>query len=166
MADDKALRELLRRTLDWEDAHAGFDTAVAGIPVRLRGKRPSGAPHSPWQIVEHLRLAQHDILDFCINPDYEEQRWPEDYWPASERPGSDAAWKKSLAQFRRDRRALQRLAANPTIDLTAQIPHGSGQTYLRELILVADHTAYHVGQLVLVRQLLGIWKPKRPAGSG
>ena len=166
MADDKALRELLRRTLDWEDAHAGFDTAVAGIPVRLRGKRPSGAPHSPWQIVEHLRLAQHDILDFCINPDYEEQRWPEDYWPASERPESDSAWKKSLAQLRRDRRALQRLAANPKIDLTAQIPHGSGQTYLRELILVADHTAYHVGQLVLVRQLLGIWKPKRPAGSG
>ncbi len=166
MADDKALRELLRRTLDWEDGHAGFDTAVAGIPVRLRGKRPSGAPHSPWQIVEHLRLAQHDILDFCINPDYEEQRWPEDYWPPSERPGSDAAWNKSLAQFRRDRRALQRLAANPEIDLTARIPHGSGQTYLREIILVADHTAYHVGQLVLVRQLLGIWKPKRPAGSG
>jgi uncharacterized damage-inducible protein DinB len=166
MADDKALRELLRRTLDWEDAHVGFDTSVAGIPVRLRGKRPSGAPHSPWQIVEHLRLAQHDILDFCVNPAYEEQRWPEDYWPASERPGSDAAWKGSLAQFRRDRRALQRLAANPKIDLTAPIPHGSGQTYLRELILVADHTAYHVGQLVLVRQLLGIWKPKRPAGSG
>lgn len=166
MADDKALRELLRRTLDWEDAHVGFDTAVAGIPVRLRGKRPSGAPHSPWQIVEHLRLTQHDILDFCLNPDYEEQRWPEDYWPASDRPGSDAAWKKSLGQFRRDRRTLQSLAANPEIELTAQIPHGSGQTYLRELLLVADHTAYHIGQLVLVRQLLGIWKPKPPAGPG
>ena len=166
MADDGALRELLRRTLDWEDAHVGFDTAVAGIPVRLRGKRPSGAPHSPWQIVEHLRLTQHDILDFCLNPDYEEQRWPEDYWPASDRPGSDAAWKKSLGQFRRDRRTLQSLAANPEIELTAQIPHGSGQTYVRELLLVADHTAYHIGQLLLVRQLLGIWKPKPPAGPG
>ena len=158
--NEKALRALLHKLLDWEDAHVGFDSAVAGIPPRLRGKRPVGAPHSAWELVEHLRLAQFDILDFCVNPRYKEHRWPDDYWPSSRGPSSDAAWKKSIAQFRRDRRALQRLATDERIDLTATIAHGSGQTYLRELVLVADHTAYHVGQLVLVRQLLGIWKPK------
>jgi uncharacterized damage-inducible protein DinB len=158
--DDKVLRALLQKLLDWEDAHVGFDTAVAGIPPRLRGRRPAGAPHSAWELVEHIRLAQADILDFCVNAKYKEQRWPDDYWPSSRAPKSEAAWKKSLAQFRRDRRALQRLAADETLDLAAAIPHGSGQTCLRELLLVADHTAHHVGQLVLVRQLLGIWKPK------
>jgi hypothetical protein len=157
MADDKILRALLKRLLDWEDAHAGFDRAVAGIPQRLRGKRPEGAPHSPWELVEHLRITQFDILDFCVNPRYRERKWPEDYWPRSSHPPSPGAWTKTLAAFRRDRRALQRLAANHALDLNATIPHGSGQTYLRELVLVADHTAYHVGQLVLVRQLLGIW---------
>jgi uncharacterized damage-inducible protein DinB len=158
--DEKVLRTLLRKLLDWEDAHVGFDTAVAGIPPRLRGRRPAGAPHSAWELVEHIRLAQADILDFCVNPDYKEQRWPDDYWPSSRAPTSDAAWKKSLAQFRRDRRALQRLAADETLDLSVTIPHGSGQTYLREIVLAADHTAYHVGQLVLLRQQLGIWKSK------
>jgi len=156
----QALRALLHNLLDWEDAHVGFDSAVAGIPPRLRGKRPVSAPHSAWELVEHLRLAQFDILDFCVNPRYKEHRWPDDYWPSSRGPSADAVWKKSIAQFRRDRRALQRLATDERIDLTATIPHGSGQTYLRELVLAADHTAYHVGQLVLVRQLLGIWKPK------
>ena len=158
--NEQALRALLQKVLDWEDARVGFDSAVAGIPPRLRGKRPVGAPHSAWELVEHLRLAQFDILDFCVNPRYKEHHWPDDYWPSSRGPGSDAAWKKSIAQYRRDRRALQRLAADESIDLAATIPHGSGQTDLRELVLVADHTAYHVGQLVLVRQLLGIWKPK------
>ena len=151
---------MLRQLLDWEGAHVGFETAVAGIPSKLRSARPPGAPHSPWQIVEHLRIAQFDILDFCVNPDYEERTWPDDYWPPAT-PPSLAAWDKSLAQFLRDRRALQRLAADPKVALTATIPHGSGQTYLRELVLVADHTAYHVGQLVLVRQQLGIWTVKR-----
>ena len=158
--DEKTQRAQLHKLLDWQDAHVGFDAAVADIPSRLRGKRPAGAPHSAWELVEHLRLAQFDILDFCVNPRYKEQRWPDDYWPSSRGPASEATWKKSLAQFRRDRRELQRLAADERIDLAAAIPHGSGQTYLRELVLVADHTAYHVGQLVLVRQLLGIWKPK------
>jgi DinB superfamily len=158
MADERALRGLLRRLLDWEDAHVGFEKAVAGIPPRLRGTRPAGAPHSPWEIVEHLRLAQADILEFCVNSGYKEKAWPADYWPAAASPPSKGAWDDSIAQFQRDRRALQRLAANQKVALTAKIPHGSGQTYLRELVLVADHLAYHVGQLVLVRQLLGIWK--------
>ena len=161
MTDEKALRQLLGQMLDWEDAHVGFDTAVAGIPARLRGVRPPGAPHSLWQLVEHLRLALADILDFCVNAEYEEKKWPDDYWPAAAAPSSPRAWTASIARFAADRQALQKLAANPKIDLTAKIPHGSGQTYLRELVLVADHTAYHVGQLVFVRQQLGIWKPKR-----
>jgi hypothetical protein len=159
--DEKALRQMLGKLLDWEGAHVGFEAAVAGIPPKRRGAQPPGAPHSPWQIVEHLRITQFDILDFCVNPDYEERKWPDDYWPPSATPPSRAAWDESLAQFLRDRRALQKLVADPKVGLTARIPHGSGQTYLRELVLVADHTAYHVGQLVLVRQLLGIWKAKR-----
>jgi hypothetical protein len=157
--DEKAWRAQLQKLLDWNDAHVGFDAAVADIPQRFRGKRPASAPHSPWELVEHLRLAQFDILDFCVNPRYKEQHWPDDYWPSSRAPRTDTEWKRSITLFRRDRRALQRLAADERIDLTAAIPHGSGQTYLRELVLVADHTTYHVGQLVLVRQLLGIWKP-------
>jgi uncharacterized damage-inducible protein DinB len=157
MADDKALRELLARLLGWGDAHVTFDAAVDGIPVKLRGKRPAAVPHSIWQLVEHLRIAQDDILDFCINPKYRETKWPDDYWPRAAAPPSSSAWTASLRRYRRDRRALQALAADRTIDLEARIPHGSGQTYLRELVLVADHGAYHVGQIVLVRRLLGIW---------
>ena len=155
---DEALREHLVRILAWEDAHLGFDTAVRGIPVRLRGKRPPKLPYSAWQLVEHLRITQADILDFCRNPNYQELKWPQDYWPRSAAPSSSRAWTESLHQFRKDREALQQLAADTTIDLAARIPHGSGQTYLREILLVADHTAYHVGELVLVRRLLNIWK--------
>ena len=158
MKSEDLVREQLQRLLQWEDAHAGFDTAVAGIPAEVRGKRPTGLPHSPWEILEHLRRTQQDILEFCINPKYEERTWPDDYWPSSAAPPSAKAWDESIKKFREDRTALQKLAADTKVDLGARIPHGSGQTYLRELVLVADHSAYHVGQLVLTRQLLGVWK--------
>lgn len=154
---DKAVRELLAKLLSWEDAHVGFDVAVADIPEHLRGTRVSGL-HSPWELVEHMRITQHDILDFSRNRDYQERQWPQDYWPPMPAPPSAAAWDGSIAQFTRDRESLQNLASDPAIDLTATIPHGDGQAYMRELVLAADHTAYHIGQLVLVRQLLGIWK--------
>ena len=154
---DPGIREHVRKLLAWEDAHATFDKAVAGVPAESRGKRPDGVPHSPWELLEHLRLAQHDILDFCRNPDYKELEWPADYWPTNPAPPTERAWDASVEQFVSDRRALEAMAADASLDLTARIPHGSGQTYLRELLLVADHTAYHVGQLVLVRQLLGAW---------
>jgi hypothetical protein len=115
-------------------------------------------PYSPWQIVEHIRITQRDILDFCVNPDYEEMNWPADYWPTSAAPPDDAAWDESIRQYKADRAALQQLAADTSLDLTSRIPHGTGQTYLRELVLVADHTAYHLGELVVVRRLLQIWK--------
>jgi uncharacterized damage-inducible protein DinB len=154
---DSALRAQLARLLDWEDAHLSFDAAVEGVPPKLRGAAPAGLPYSPWQLIEHLRLTQHDILDFCRNPNYRELHWPDDYWPASAAPPKPADWDESIAQFRHDRAALQSLASDSKIDLFARIPHGSGQTYLRELLLVADHSAYHVGQLVTVRRALGAW---------
>jgi hypothetical protein len=157
---DAALRELLARFLTWEDAHVGFDAAVADVPAALRGKQPRGLPYSLWQLLEHLRRTQRDILEFCRNPKYQELKWPDDYWPTSPAPPSAAAWDECIAQFRKDRRALQTLAADRKIDLGARIPHGEGQTYIRELLLVADHTAYHIGQMILVRRLLGSWKPK------
>ena len=154
--NDQSVREVIAKLLDWEDAHAGFDAAVAGVPEEYRGKR-AGA-HSPWELLEHMRLAQHDILDFSRNSDYHEMEWPKDYWPESPAPPSAAAWDASVAAFHRDREALKQMALDTSLDLMQKIPHGTGQTYLRQLVLTADHSAYHVGQLVLVRKLLGIWK--------
>ena len=156
MSDD-ALRDHLVRLLGWHDAHADFEAAVAGLPPELRATRPTGLPYSPWELLEHLRITQHDILDFSRNPQYAELSWPEDYWPQSAAPPDAHAWDVSIAAFHADREALQALADDPEVDLFARIPHGQGQTYLRELLLVADHNAYHVGQLVLVRRLLGAW---------
>ena len=152
------LRAQLTKILEWEDAHASLDHAIEGIPAAVRGKVPEGAAHSAWQLVEHLRIAQHDILDFCVNPSYEEIPSMEEYWPKGAAPPSDAAWTKSIDALRHDRAQLQRLAEDPKVDLFARIPHGSGQTYLRELLLVADHNAYHAGQLVALRKQLGAWK--------
>jgi uncharacterized damage-inducible protein DinB len=156
MARDHLLRAQLRKLLDWQDAHVNFDAAVNGIPPKLRGAAPPGLPWSPWQIVEHLRRTQRDILDFCRDPRYAEPP-PEEYWPASAAPPSASAWKESVEGVRRDREALQRLAEDPAVDLFAKIAWGSGQTPLRELLLVADHNAYHVAQLVAARRALGCW---------
>ena len=153
---DAVLRAHLGRILDWEDAHASFERAIEGLPARLRGVTPAGWAHSAWQLLEHLRICQHDILDFCRNLKYVEMAM-EDYWPPSAAPPSAKAWSASVAAVRRDRTALKKLAADGKTDLFARIPHGSGQTYLRELLLVADHNAYHVGQLVALRRALGSW---------
>ena len=156
MAED-SLRDHLARVLDWQNAHVSFDTAVGDIDPSFRGKQVEGIPYSAWQLIEHMRIAQNDILDFCINPEYKKMSWPDDYWPANPAPHTHHDWDESIARYRADRDALKTLALNKEIDLFAEIPHGTGQTYLRELLLVADHTAYHVGQLVLLRQMLGIW---------
>ena len=158
MIDEKALRAQLVKLLDFEDAHVGFDRAVKGIPPRLRGRVPAGGEHSLWQLLEHLRIAQADILEFCRTAKYKEKKWPDEYWPSSAVPPSGAAWTKAVAGYQRDRKAFQRLAANTRIDLLATIPHGTGQTYLREIVLAADHAAYHIGQIIAVRRQLGIWK--------
>jgi hypothetical protein len=151
------IREHLTRLLNWEDAHTNFDSAVASLPEALRGIQPAGLPYSPWQLVEHLRITQHDILDFCINPNYTELTWPDDYWPRSAGPDTPSAWAESIRHFQRDREGLQKLSTNLDLDLESKIPHGSGQTYLRELLLAADHAAYHIGELIVVRRLLQSW---------
>jgi DinB superfamily len=153
-----ALRDHLARVLDWEDAHVGLDKAADGIPPDRRGARAAGFDHSPWQLVEHIRLAQEDILDFCVNRAYKHtMTWPDDYWPKAPAPPNDKAWTDSIASYGRTREELKRLARDVE-DLTATVPTGEGdQTYLRAILLTADHTAYHVGQLVAVRRALGIW---------
>lgn len=156
--DEKALREHLVNLLQGGNAHTDFDSAVKGLPVELRGKRPKGSPHSPWELLEHLRIAQRDILEFARNPDHESPAWPEGYWPKSPAPPSGAAWTRSVKQFRDDLAAMCDLVRDPATDLFAPLPHGDGQTVLREALLVADHNSYHLGQLVLVRRLLGAWK--------
>ena len=140
------------------NAHIDFESAIKGLPAELRGKRPKGFPHSPWELLEHLRLSQSDILEFSRDAKHQSPKWPEGYWPKTPAPPSASAWTKSVKQFRADLDAMCELVENPSTDLFARIPHGEGQTILREALLVADHNAYHLGQLVLVRRLLGAWK--------
>jgi hypothetical protein len=135
-----------------------FDKAIAGLPPALRGARPPGVPHTPWRLLEHLRIAQWDILEFTRDPRHVSPPWPEGYWPASDAPPDDGAWDQSVAAFRTDLQAMQDLVGNPATDLFAPLPHGQGQTALREALLVADHNAYHLGQMVVVRRLLGAWE--------
>ena len=144
--------------LDGGGAHLDFDAAVASLPAALRGVRPSGLPHTPWELLEHMRIAQSDILEFSRKAKHVSPPWPAGYWPATPVPPDDGAWDKSVKAFRADLATLRRLVKNTKTNLHARIPHGTGQTFLREVLLVADHNAYHLGQLVLVRRLLGAWK--------
>ena len=156
--DDKILREHLRKLLAGREAHVDWRSALRGLPEKLRGQKPAGAPHTPWEILEHTRLAQWDILEFTRNPRHISPPFPEGYWPAGDAPPDDGAWDRSVTAFRADLRAMQDLVADPATDLFAPLPHGKGQTALREALLVADHNAYHLGQLVVVRRLLGAWE--------
>jgi uncharacterized damage-inducible protein DinB len=159
MTDLHALRKQLGVTLTGRGAHADFDSAVAGFPVKRAGEKPAGAPHTAWQLLEHLRIAQWDILEFSRNPKHVSPEWPEGYWPPTDAPPEKAAWTRSVKAFRADLKAMQKLVADPARELFSPLPNGEGQTLLREALLVADHNAYHLGQLVMLRQLLGIWKP-------
>ena len=161
MPEDAAIREQLARTLDWREAHAGFEAAVADLSPELRGRVPSGLPYSAWQLVEHIRRTQADILEFCIAAHYEEKEWPKDYWPEAAEPPSPKAWDETISAIRRDRAALAGMTTDSKTNLTARVPNGDGQTYLREILLVIDHTAYHVGELVLLRRFLGAWPARR-----
>jgi hypothetical protein len=154
-----AIRDHLVKALEWEDAHVGFDEAVSGMPPEQQGARPAGFDHSAWQLVEHIRIAQADILDFCVNRAYAHtMSWPDDYWPRDPQPPDPDAWNASLASYARDRDALKRLVGE-VADLTAPVPTGKpSQTYLREVLLVIDHSAYHVGQVIDLRRALGLWK--------
>ncbi len=153
-------QEIVAASLDWDQAHVSLDNAIAGLSAEGRARRPAGYPHSVWQLLEHIRLAQFDLLDFCVNPNYSHDlTWPDDYWPKEAAPPSDDAWDASVEQIKRDRVALARFTTDGSVDLTATIPHGTGQTYLRTVIVAVDHCAYHVGQIVDVRRLNGDWAP-------
>lgn len=156
--DDKALREHLIYLLNGGGAHSGFDAAIKGLPVAMRSKRPEGAEHSPWEIVEHMRIAQWDILEFSRDGKHVSPKWPDEYWPKKQAPPNNTAWSKTVKAFQADLKTMSQLVKRPSTNLYVPIPHGEGQTVLREALLIADHNAYHLGELVLVRRLLGAWK--------
>jgi uncharacterized damage-inducible protein DinB len=160
MTDDR-LRDQLVRILDWDEAHVSFDKAIDDCPNSARGARAPGFEHTIWQLVEHLRIAQADILDFCANAEYVHGlKWPDDYWPKDPAPASAAAWNQSIADFRRDRERMKTLVRTSP-DLYALVPTGKGhQTYLRAILLAADHNTYHLGQIVALRRALGAWRSR------
>jgi hypothetical protein len=155
--DEKALREQLRTSLGWGEAHVAWKKAVADFPEEDRGTKPPGILHSAWDLLEHTRIAQWDMLEFCRNPKHVSPDFPSGYWPKSSTPPNSTAWEESVKVFEQDLQAMERLVADPKTDLLAPISGGSGQTILREALLVADHNAYHLGQFVLLRKLLGNW---------
>ena len=152
---DPILRAELDRLLAGRGAHADFEAAVGDFPEELRTVKPAGAPHSAWELLEHLRLAQWDMLEFCRNPNHVSPEWPEGYWPDS---SSSPQWEQSVKAFRKDLEEMRRLIADPNSDLFTPFAHGDGQTLLREALQLADHNAYHIGELVFLRRLLGAWK--------
>lgn len=156
--NQRALREHLVGLLKDGHAHVTFEDAIKGLPADLRGKKPKGADHSLWETLEHIRIAQSDILEFSRDAKHASPAWPEGYWPKTQSPPNSRAWGQSVAAIRRDLDAMCELVSNEATDLFAKIPHGDGQTILREALLIADHNAYHIGQFVLVRKMLGAWK--------
>jgi hypothetical protein len=154
---DKSLRQYLSELLEGGGAHATFQAVIANVPATIRGKKPKGLPHSLWMLLEHMRIAQRDILEFSRNPKHISPKWPEGYWPKTAAPPTPAAWNGSIRKFRVDLKAFQKLVKNPKTDLFARIPWGEGQTVMREALLVADHNSHHLGQMIDIRRLLGDW---------
>jgi uncharacterized damage-inducible protein DinB len=155
---DHSVRQELSAFLRGGQAHATLDAAVKNMPASLLDKKPAGSPHNAWQMLEHIRITLHDLLEFCTNPKYEALQWPEGYWPKEESPKASTAWGHSVAAIHKELRALDTLILDPKTDLTAKIPWGENQNILREILLAGDHTSYHLGQLVLLRKELGAWK--------
>lgn len=158
MQHDEALRQQISTLLKQSEAHAGFDKAVKGFPADQMGLRPEGFPHSGWELLEHIRLAQADILEFSLSADYTPRKWPEGYWPKSPAPANAAEWNHSVHAVVKDRDAFIALLQDPKRDLYQPFPWGDGQTLLREALVVLDHNAYHVGEIVMLRRFLGSWK--------
>jgi len=158
METDRRLRQQLAKFLDWHEAHADLGAAVDGFPTDLRGRVPPGMPHSAWQLLEHIRIALWDIVQFCGDTRHKSPPWPDGYWPKAPAPPSEEAWDHSVAEVRSCIDALRKLINDPKHDLFEPLPGGSGQTLLREVLLAADHNAYHLGQLMLVRKTLGAWQ--------
>lgn len=153
-------KTIVASSLDWEQAHMNLESAVAELDPSLRNQKPDGLPHSVWDILEHIRIAQHDLLDFCRNADYtNDLTWPDDYWPKDAGPVSHDAWARCLSEIDRETNELKAFTTDEDRDLTAKIPAGTGQTYLRTVLVALDHTSYHTGEIVVIRRLLGAWPP-------
>ena len=161
MAKQEDWRAIVASSLDWEQAHAGLDAALANMPSELRGQRPNGLPHSVWELLDHIRATQHDLLEFCTSENYTEPKWPDDYWPSSPAPTSDADWNACLRSIHADIDAFTKFITETDIDLTSKIPHGTGQTYLRTVLVAIDHNSHHLGQIIITRRLLGSWPPAK-----
>lgn len=155
---DQAVRDHVLYLLQGGGAHLNFDQAIADLPDELRGAKVKDVSHTPWRLLEHMRICQWDILEFSRNPHHVSPDFPAGYWPSSDAPPTTDAWPASVAAFRSDLQAMIDLVADPGTDLYARIPHGKGQTILREALLVADHNAYHLGQLVFLRRCLAAWE--------
>ncbi len=155
----EALRKQLFTLLQGGEAHAGFDDAIKDFPAELRGSVPDRLPYSAWQLLEHMRIAQRDILNFSAPPTggYHPLKWPDAYWPESPQPPSAQSWDQTIAAIRTDREHFEALIQKPEADLFKPFRWGNGQNLLREALLIADHTAYHLGELIVLRRLLGIW---------
>jgi hypothetical protein len=161
MNDDQILKDHLVKLLEGRQAHLNAEDILTGVPFEAQGRRVKRAPHTLWQLLEHLRIAQWDILEFSRNPDHISPDFPQGYWPSGDVPPDEESWDRGLAGFKTDLKAMQALVADPSTDLYSPISHGDGQTILREALLVADHNAYHLGQVLLVRRLLGCQPEKR-----
>jgi uncharacterized damage-inducible protein DinB len=159
MASQQSLRDHLVDLLTWRAAHAEFDRAVKNVPPEMRGRCPRRVPYSLWQLLEHIRRAQWDIVEFCRNTDYQSPKWPDDFWPIETEPIEREDWQDSIDSYKRDRQAMIDLIRDDAIDVHDRIRQGESQTYLREVLLVADHNSYHIGQMVFLRRILGIWPP-------
>ena len=157
MKNEEALRQQLANMLDWGEAHVDFEKALSHMPFKQQGRVPPGLPHSAWQLLEHMRIALWDILEFTRGSQHTSPKWPDGYWPATVAPPDDKAWKRSVDSFLGDLEGMRRLITDPASDLFQPLAHGTGQTLLREALLAADHNAYHLGQLVLVRKALAAW---------
>jgi hypothetical protein len=158
---ERALRDQIVRLLHGGMAHMTFDEAIADFPLDRINERPPNVPYTPWHLLEHVRIAQWDILDFMVNPDYQELPWPQEHWPAPDAVTDAEGWGRTIAAFRADFAAVCAIATDPQTDLTARIPWGDGQIILRELLLVADHNAFHLGEFAILRQVMGTWPPGR-----
>jgi len=158
MEREKQLRQQLAKAIDWHEAHVDLASAVDNFPVELRGRVPEGMPHSAWQLLEHIRIALWDIVEFCRNPRHKSPPWPDGYWPKKPAPPSEEAWEQSVKSIHDNLKTMREMINDPKHDLLTPIPGGAGQTLLREALLAADHNAYHLGQLALVRKALEAWK--------
>lgn len=157
MGSEKTVRSLLLEQLEGRHAHVDFQQAVQGLTYKQAGIRVEGVPHTIWELIEHIRIAQDDILEFCKNSDYEPLDWPDDYWPEDSKPASDEQFKESVQAVEDGIEAMRELIRDPQNNIQQVFPHGDGQTLFREAMLIVDHNAYHIGQMVMIRRLLGSW---------